>query len=120
MSDRLFRGKEPYLTHCLKKELGGMGRKDLRQNLGEEDIIIYTDFSKGLFYHPHYILHQIIFYSELEITHPEMLKSEAFGSSHKTYQLIPQVIRYKMLDATSVNFESSYCILLWKMLSFWN
>ena len=48
MCDRLFHGKESYLTHCLKKELGRMGRKDLRVNLGEEDVIIYTDFSKGL------------------------------------------------------------------------
>ena len=55
MCDRLFHGKEPYLTHCLKKELGRMGRKDLRLNLGEEDVIIYTDFSKGFAFNSQYV-----------------------------------------------------------------
>ena len=92
MCDRLFHGKEPYLTHCLKKELGRMGRKDLRLNLGEEDVIIYTDFSKGFAFNSQYVYWSRLFL-ELDIVHPEMLKSEAFGSSHKTYQIIPQVNR---------------------------
>ena len=28
---------------------------------------------------------------ELELTHPETLKNEAFGASHRTFQVIPQV-----------------------------
>jgi hypothetical protein len=43
----LFGQKEPYLIHLLRKKLGSELRKNLRQNLGENDIIIYTDFSKG-------------------------------------------------------------------------
>ena len=46
----LFGQKEPYLIHLLRKQLGSALRKNLRQNLGEEDVIIYTDFSKGLLY----------------------------------------------------------------------
>ena len=48
MSERLFHNKEPFLSHCLRKELGKKGRKDLRQNLEVDEILIYTDFSKGL------------------------------------------------------------------------
>ena len=70
----LFQGKEPFLIHQLRKELGKQVRKDLRQHLLPEDIIIYSDFSK-----------------ELELTNPETLKNEGFGASHKTYQIIPQV-----------------------------
>ena len=48
MRGRLFSNKEPFLSHCLRKELGKIGRKNLRQNLEPSDVVIYTDFSKGL------------------------------------------------------------------------
>ena len=48
MRERLFLAKEPYLKHLLKKELGRIARRNLRENLEFDDIIIYTDFSKGL------------------------------------------------------------------------
>ena len=34
----------------------------------------------------------LTFILELEIVQPETLKNEGFGASHKTYQLIPQVM----------------------------
>ena len=49
MSERLFTQKEPYLTHLLRKILGRLSRKYLRENLTDEDVIIYTDYSKGLY-----------------------------------------------------------------------
>ena len=48
MMERIFDNKQCFLDHCLKKELGKQARKDLRQNLKDEDVIIYSDFSKGL------------------------------------------------------------------------
>ena len=33
---------------------------------------------------------------ELELKQPETLKNEAFGASHRTYQLIPQVLIYQL------------------------
>ena len=47
MREKLFGEKEPFLIHLLRKELGKQVRKDLRQNLRDDDIIIYLDFSKG-------------------------------------------------------------------------
>ena len=48
MSDRLFKTKEPFLLHLLKKKLGRLNRKYLRENLTDGDVIIYTDYSKGI------------------------------------------------------------------------
>ena len=47
MRAKLFEGKEPFLIHLLRKELGKQLRKDLRQNIKADDVIIYSDFSKG-------------------------------------------------------------------------
>ena len=47
MSERLFTSKEPYLKHLLRKQLGKLNRKYLRENLEDQDVIIYTDYSKG-------------------------------------------------------------------------
>ena len=88
--DRLFNNKEPFLSHCLKKELGKIGRKDLKQNLEEDEINIYTDFSKGLLVKQFMFL-IYLFDLELPRIQPETLKSEAFGASNETLQLIPQV-----------------------------
>ena len=71
---KLFRGKEPFLMHLLRKELGKTMRQNLRKNIRQDDLVIYSDFSK-----------------ELELTNPETLKNEGFGASHRTYQIIPQV-----------------------------
>ena len=47
LSERLFTCKEPYLTHLLRKLLGRLNRTYLRENLDKQDIIVYTDYSKG-------------------------------------------------------------------------
>ena len=62
------------MVHSLRKCLGTKQRKNLRCNIGDEDLITYSDFSK-----------------ELELVQPEQLKSEAFGASNKTFQVLPQV-----------------------------
>ena len=52
IKDKMFEQKEPFLIHLLRKELGRQVRKDLRQNLREDDLNNMSDFSKGfvLFY----------------------------------------------------------------------
>ena len=47
LSEMLFGTKQPFLVHVLKKKLGSDLRKNLRRNINDEDVIIYTDFSKG-------------------------------------------------------------------------
>ena len=47
LCEMLFGQKEPYLIHLLRKRLGTELRKNLRENLGDTDVIIYSDFSKG-------------------------------------------------------------------------
>ena len=84
LHDRMFLSKEPYLIHSMRKCLGVRQRHNLRRNIGDKDLIIYSDFSK-----------------ELEIVQPEQLKSEAFGSSHKTFQVLPQVLELTALPPSS-------------------
>ena len=50
MKEKLFGGKEPFLIHLLKKELGGKMRQNLRQNLRQDDVVVYSDFSKGFIF----------------------------------------------------------------------
>ena len=38
---------EPYLIHSLKKLLATEARHNLRRNLNQNDVIIYSDYSKG-------------------------------------------------------------------------
>jgi len=73
---------ESYLQHVFKKELGTKGRSNLRKNIGDKDLIVYSDFSK-----------------ELQLLQPESIKSEAFGASNKTFPLIPIVIEMTVLPA---------------------
>ena len=47
IKDKMFEQKEPFLIHLLRKELGRQVRKDLRQNLREDDLNNMSDFSKG-------------------------------------------------------------------------
>ena len=90
MSDSLFTQKEPYLVHMLRKNLGRCNRKHLRGNLTDECFIIYTDYSKGCYYILKFS--SLFFYnSEYALTQPETLKLKAFGSSNRTFQIIPQV-----------------------------
>ena len=42
--------QETYLQHVFKQILGSRGRSNLRKNIGDNDIIVYSDFSKGNFY----------------------------------------------------------------------
>ena len=53
LKSMLFEQKQPFLIHLLRKKLGSELRKNLRKNLGENDIIIYTDFSKGKIKYQH-------------------------------------------------------------------
>ena len=39
--------KESFLMHCLKKLLSSDARAGLRKNLGGQEAICYSDFSKG-------------------------------------------------------------------------
>ena len=72
--------RQNYVQHRLKMLLANKMRQDLHQNLAESDIVIYSDFSK-----------------ELELTAQEQCKSEAFGASNLTMQLVGQVCEMKML-----------------------
>ena len=48
LGEQVFRTrKESLLMHSLKKVLASDARKDLRKLLGEEDAIVYSDYSKG-------------------------------------------------------------------------
>ena len=38
---------EPFIIHCLKKLLANEGRHNLRTNIEQNDVIIYSDYSKG-------------------------------------------------------------------------
>ena len=89
IKEKLFEGKEPFLLHLLRKELGGRMRQNLRQNLKQDDVVIYSDFSKGNMVCVGF--NYKTYFSELELTNPETLKNEGFGASHRTYQIIPQV-----------------------------
>ena len=42
--------KEPFLIHLLRKELGKDMRQSVRKNLRQDDVVIYSDFSKGDFF----------------------------------------------------------------------
>ena len=49
LADKMF-GKnrhETYLQHVFRKVLGSRGRANLRKNIGDSDVIVYSDFSKG-------------------------------------------------------------------------
>ena len=48
MKEKIFGGREPFLIHLLRKELGGKMRQNLRQNLRQDDVVVYSDFSKGI------------------------------------------------------------------------
>ena len=58
LADKMF-GKnrhETYLQHVFRKVLGSRGRANLRKNIGDSDVIVYSDFSKGtLFFHVYYL-----------------------------------------------------------------
>ena len=41
---------ETYLQHVLRKELGTKGRSNLRKNIGDSELNLYADFSKGDFF----------------------------------------------------------------------
>ena len=50
--------QETYLQHVFKKILGSRGRSNLRQNIGDKDMIVYSDFSKGgvlCFFYAHFL-----------------------------------------------------------------
>ena len=49
LEDKIFGHKkhETYLQHVFKKVLGSKGRSNLRKNIGDNDLIVYSDFSKG-------------------------------------------------------------------------
>ena len=49
LEEKMFGHKkhETYLQHVFKKLLGSKGRSDLRKNIGDNDLIVYSDFSKG-------------------------------------------------------------------------
>ena len=83
INERMFGNKihrQPYAQHKLKMLLAGRMRQDLHQNLSENDVVIYSDFSK-----------------ELELTGQEQCKSEMYGASNLTKQLVGQVCELKVL-----------------------
>ena len=72
--------KQPYVQHRLKMLLATRMRQEIHQNLSENDVVGYSDFSK-----------------ELELTSQEQCKSSMFGASNQTKQLIGQVYELKVL-----------------------
>ena len=48
LSEKVFSsGRETFLMHSLKKVLSSDSRKELRKNLGDQEAIVYSDYSKG-------------------------------------------------------------------------
>ena len=84
--------KMNYLEHRLKMLLATKMRTNARENLTENDIIVYTDFSK-----------------ELEIKSQEVCKSEAFGASNHTIQIVGQVYELRVLKSgPPINLHFNY------------
>ena len=67
--------RQPYVLHRFKMLLASKMRKEIHENLSEHDVICYTDYSK-----------------ELELFDQEQCKSEMYGASQMTKQLIGQVL----------------------------
>ena len=83
LRERMFGTKihrQPYIMHRLKMLLASKMRKEIHQNITETDIVAYSDFSK-----------------ELELTGQEQCKSELYGASHQTIQLVGQVYELRVL-----------------------
>ena len=72
--------KQPFIMHRLKMLLASKMRQEVPQNISDADVIIYSDFSK-----------------ELEITGQEQCKSELYGASNQTIQLVGQVFQMTVL-----------------------
>lgn len=77
--------------HQLKKLLSTEARKELRKNLPDTAVIVYSDYSKGISYIDCFWKSDL--FLELALTTPENIKHAAFGASNCTIQLIPQVYK---------------------------
>ena len=83
LKERMFGNKvhkQPYIQHRLKMLLASKMRKEIHENISESDIVAYSDYSK-----------------ELEITGQEQCKSEIYGASNQTIQLVGQVFESRVL-----------------------
>ena len=93
LGEQVFRNKkETLLMHSLKKILASDARKDLRKQLGDQDAIVYSDYSKGSSFDFWKRKQTKFMISEITMISPENVKSAAFGASNQTLQLIPQVM----------------------------
>jgi hypothetical protein len=83
LSERMFGQtvhRQPYVEHRLKILMASRMRQEIHTNITENDIVVYSDFSK-----------------ELELKGQEVCKSEAFGASNVTIQIVGQVFELKVL-----------------------
>ena len=90
LGERFFGEKrETFLMHQLKKFLSTEARRELRKNLHDNAIIVYTDYSKGYFD----LINKMgnVSFAELPLVIPDNIKSAAFGDSRPLIQVIPQV-----------------------------